>query len=406
MYVNIEFLDVEPVENVITCMHHKMDKVVFFGYKAIIAECQKRTEDFLINHCGVSEVEFCSIEELDLNDVVNQIESKVEAEEALGHHVYFDITGGESLCLVAFGLLAAKWKKSMHMYNIKDDELIQLGEKYEDNIETVPENQVNFDLDTYIEMTGAKINDRRMGVIDINDEDFMDKQDTLWEILLDYKHQWNTFCEVLKDKLNNDKSLEANSIVCKKAGLNLSVFHTFMIKLKKMGAFSKYHSRIVNRDEEGNITEVEINLTYASFAWKECLTKAGTALELRVYKELKAAGKEVNQSVRIDWDGVIHEKETEKVNDTKKSDDEKKDVLNEIDVLMLEGNIPTFISCKAGKMDKGKALQPLYELETVATRFGGKYAKKVLATLYPLKGVYKERAEEMNIELRCYGEGL
>ena len=54
-------------------------------------------------------------------------------------------------------------------------------------------------------------------------------------------------------------------------------------------------------------------------------------------------------------------------------------------------------------MDKGKALTPLYELETVATRFGGKYVKKVLATLYPVKGVYKERAKEMGIELRCYG---
>ena len=53
-------------------------------------------------------------------------------------------------------------------------------------------------------------------------------------------------------------------------------------------------------------------------------------------------------------------------------------------------------------MDKGKALTPLYELETVATRFGGKYVKKVLATLYPVKGVYKERAKEMGIELRCY----
>ena len=117
-------------------------------------------------------------------------------------------------------------------------------------------------------------------------------------------------------------------------------------------------------------------------------------------EELKAAGKEVNQSVRIDWDGKIHEGEEN--NSENKDDDTTKDVLNEIDVLTLEGNVPTFISCKAGKMDKGKALTPLYELETVATRFGGKYTKKVLATLYPVKGVYAERAEEMEIELRCY----
>lgn len=406
MYVNIEFLDIEPIENVITCMHHKMDKVVFFGYKEIIEECQKRTENFLMNHCGVPEVEFVLIEKQDLNDVVNQIESKVEAEEAMGHRVYFDITGGESLCLVAFGLLASKWKKPMHMYDVEENELIQLGEKYEDNIEKVPGNQVDLDLATYIEMTGAKINDRRMGVIDINDEDgFMGKQEELWKILLDYQFQWNNFCNLLKDNLNVEKSLEASNTIRKNQGINLSVFHSFMKKLETLGVFSMYKSRVTRRNSEGKPIEAEVELEYASFAWKECMTKAGTALELHVYKELKDAQKEVSQSVRIDWDGVIHENEEQTEDDTDSTKEEEKgDVLNEIDVLLLEGNIPTFISCKAGNLKKGKALQPLYELETVATRFGGKYAKKVLATLYPLKGVYEERAKEMNIELRCYGK--
>lgn len=400
MYVNIEFLDVEPIENVITCMHHKMDKVVFFGYKETIEECKKRTEDFMKKYCGVSEVEFCLIDKLDLDDVVFKIEEKVEAEEAVGNRVYFDITGGESLCLVAFGMLAFKWKKPMHMYDVKEDKLVHLGEKCGDNIENVPKNEVKLDLSTYIQMSGAKINDCRMGVIDINDEKFMGKQDELWQIVLDYQHQWNTFCNLLRDSLAEEKSLEATKLISKKQGLNLSVFHTFMIKLKKLGVFSKYESRIVSRNEDGSIAEVEVSVTYASFAWKECITKAGTALELHVYQELKAAGKEVNQSVRIDWDGKIHEGEEN--NSENKDDDTTKDVLNEIDVLTLEGNVPTFISCKAGKMDKGKALTPLYELETVATRFGGKYTKKVLATLYPVKGVYAERAEEMEIELRCY----
>ena len=115
-----------------------------------------------------------------------------------------------------------------------------------------------------------------------------------------------------------------------------------------------------------------------------------------MYKNLKDAGKEALQSVHIDWDGIISTKDVNVTNN-------EKDVLNEIDVLMLEGNIATFISCKCGKMDKGKALEPMYELETVASRFGGKYAKKVLATLNPVTGSYAQRAEEMNITLNCYG---
>ena len=91
--------------------------------------------------------------------------------------------------------------------------------------------------------------------------------------------------------------------------------------------------------------------------------------------------------VHLDWDGIIHEKPGE-------------DVLNEIDVLSLKGIIPTFISCKSGKMDSHQSLHALYELDTVAKRFGGKYAKKILATNEELRIRYVERAEEMGIDLR------
>ena len=42
----------------------------------------------------------------------------------------------------------------------------------------------------------------------------------------------------------------------------------------------------------------------------------------------------------------------------------------------------------------------LYELETVANRFGGKYARKILATAQPLSQGHMRRAEEMGIEVR------
>ena len=71
--------------------------------------------------------------------------------------------------------------------------------------------------------------------------------------------------------------------------------------------------------------------------------------------------------VHLDWDGVIYNHSL-------------KDTLNEIDVLSLRGVIPTFISCKNGKV----TAEELYKLNTVAHRFGGQYSKKVLvATAIP-----------------------
>ena len=47
---------------------------------------------------------------------------------------------------------------------------------------------------------------------------------------------------------------------------------------------------------------------------------------------------------------------------------------NEIDVIMMKGIIPVFVSCKNGQIDT----EELYKFNSVAEHFGGKKAKKVL----------------------------
>ena len=65
--------------------------------------------------------------------------------------------------------------------------------------------------------------------------------------------------------------------------------------------------------------------------------------------------------VLLDWDGVVH-------------DDWSMETQNEVDVILMRGLVPIFISCKNGAIDEGE----LYKLHTVAQRFGGAYARKVL----------------------------
>lgn len=89
------------------------------------------------------------------------------------------------------------------------------------------------------------------------------------------------------------------------------------------------------------------------------------------------------EKILIDWDGVIHE-------------EQGVDVLNEIDVLSLYGNVPVFISCKGGSVDRNA----LYELDAVVSRFGGKYIKKVLVLSKELSRGHALRAREMGIEVR------
>ncbi len=46
MVVNFEFLGGDPIEDYITCMNFKVDKVVFFGYQKTIESQKNQPKTF------------------------------------------------------------------------------------------------------------------------------------------------------------------------------------------------------------------------------------------------------------------------------------------------------------------------------------------------------------------------
>jgi hypothetical protein len=120
-----------------------------------------------------------------------------------------------------------------------------------------------------------------------------------------------------------------------------------------------------------------------------CLTKAGQLLELlvAVTADELSIYNDVKTGVFIDWDGIVFE-------------DNRADVENEIDVVLMDGMVPVFVSCKNGSVDADE----LYKLAVVSERFGGKYAKKVLVTTRLDELGYKAeyirlRAKDMGIRI-------
>ena len=85
--------------------------------------------------------------------------------------------------------------------------------------------------------------------------------------------------------------------------------------------------------------------------------------------------------ITIDWDGVI----SRDVPNTE----------NEIDIILMHGVIPVFISCKNGQAD----VNELYKLNTVAQTFGGQYSRKVLiaGSSLVLSKAVKRRAADMGV---------
>lgn len=383
MNINIEFFVLDPIENLITCLNFKMDKVIYFGHGDVMtAYRQKHTEKILKEVCGVKTVEFHVVSQRNLQSVVERMTEVLEREK--DHNCYFDLTGGEELIAVAMGILSRDYKTPMHLYNVETGRLHMLNKWEVPGIEEGVESwKRELTLDDIIGFRGGQISYRhqKMSKNNLDTEGFESIVEKMWEILKQAPDKWNTLSKIFQACMQYEYDTVKVSIDRKK-------FNGLMKKYSQLEGAEEFIAYIRQLEGAGalkgvHVTPEKINYAYISEPMRECLLDAGCLLELRTYYNRKNTGKysDCRVGVHIDWDGVF--------------EGHNQDVENEIDVMLLEGNTATFISCKNGKVDQ----MALYELNTVADRFGGAYVQKELAVSQPLGGAYLRRAEEMKIKV-------
>ena len=388
MVVNYEFLDKEPIDNLVTCLNFKVDKVVYLGFDEDIAKFRDRLEKFLSKYCDVKEVVFREVPKYDLQSIFDTLRSEVTREQEKGSEVYFDLTGGAHLVLVAFGMLSMQTRTPMHMFDVAGDRLIELDEDKEVGISrNVEQRKVPLTLDMMIEMHGGAINyNLQKESKEIRDPKFAADVEKIYEVAIRHWEYWNPFSDHLK-RLFTPPARELT--VCKSMPYVQSCINKSETKLNSVKTFNEI---IKDLKQAGMLSGVDrsdgkYSITYKNKAIRDCLWGGGTILELHTYMQEKEHSDDCRIGTHLDWDGVIHK-------------ESGNDLMNEIDVLSLNDNVMTFISCKSGKMNYTQILHALYELDTVAKRFGGKYCRKVLVSAKPLSKVYMERAGEMKIEVR------
>lgn len=132
---------------------------------------------------------------------------------------------------------------------------------------------------------------------------------------------------------------------------------------------------VIVGEDEGKIQQ---HITY----YKMVAKQVRDAEKNKVYND-------VLNGVLIDWDGKLHE-----------ADSNICETENAIDVLLMHGMVPVFVSCKNGAVTKDE----LFKLNTVAEKFGGIYSKKILvATSLDKLGkgrqTFEQRATDMGITI-------
>ena len=392
----IEFFEKDALENICTCLTVAPDRVYLIGginEKKMTAYAEKYKQ-VLDRRELYTEIICKAVSKNDLQDIVEKLSKIVEECD----DCIFDLTGGEDLCLVAAGIVYEKYKDrgiQLHRFNVRNNTIVD-ADRDGDTVVGSFAPQLSIEENVriyggeivYEEVKEGKTFDWRM------DREFERDIDSMWEVCRVDVQFWNAAIGMFADaeKMRDTSREELNTTV------TVPHFKEYL----KRNNHSYIKPRRILRDlkKYGILTDYScdddvFSVTYKNEQVKYCLNVAGQALEMKIYlSALRAAEKDktriyndVMNGVYIDWDGDIH------------TEQDGYDTENEIDVLMMHGMVPVFVSCKNGQVD----IDELYKLNAVAEKFGGKYSRKVLvATALPdsdFTGYLKMRAKDMGIRV-------
>lgn len=395
----VEFFDKNAIENICACLVNKPDKVIFLGTGS--GKMKKHVERYkkIFSERGL-EIEFVAPKAVTQNNLQTMVDILAEIVEE-NDDLVFGLTGGEDLHLVAMGIIYERYKDKkkiqMHRFNLKNNTISDCDQDGNTIFEGV---SPSLNVQENIRIYGGDIvyEYERAGSTypwEYTDE-FLIDIDRMWEICRENPKTWNSYAgilaraDALKNEfdpmLNTDIGYSALAPYIKASEVKSTDLQNFIRKLYEQGLIIDY-----------TIDSDRFYISYKDDQVKRCLTKSGQVLEMKItallLKDVDGNGEkmfnDVVNGVCIDWDGKIAEYT------------DRPDIYNEIDVLAIHGTIPVFVSCKNGKVD----INELYKLNSVAERFGGSYALKMLIATGLQEKERKsfehlfERAEGMGIKV-------
>lgn len=392
----IEFFDTVAPRNIGSCLTRIPDRVIMVGDDA--NRIHKALEHYrcVFGDRG-HDIEFipkCSSK----NNLEHAVQVIMELVETYDDCV-FDVTGGSELLLVALGIVYARFPEKniqIHKCNYNNNTIVDCDK----DGNTIYLEPLKLSVEENIRIYGGRIvygeiHDGYTYYWNLTPE-FRADVDRMWKVCRDDTWNWNAQIGTLEmlesvgrkseDGLTIEVSRYALEHCINKRNVKKADFMEIITKLSKAGVITFYE------DWGGTVT-----ISYKNPQVKKCLGKAGLVLELKIFIIAKKVVDEDGvpvyddalNGVVIDWNG-----------DSDGSSEDRYDIENEIDVLLMHNVIPVFISCKNGNVTADE----LFKLNAVAERFGGPYAKKVLVTTgFSIQGGtgghVRQRAEEMNIRI-------
>ncbi len=377
----VELYDNDALENIVSLEIGRYDKLVFLCFKDSDPDPAKRRvmSSVISGRTGI-ELVFEEAEEKSIDAAVKALSGLPEKFPESVFDV--DLTGGDEIFIAALGMFLSGYQGNAFSAHVSDviagsvslamSSKKGSGDNKENEAGEVNNGGVLFSFSDIIRLYGGLVigtwPEEFSGIMDRKRYEIL----RVWNALKDLAADWNRFCSI--SYVNGIEKDEEGYISRRfsKSGEKVTA-ERIMSRLKKRGIVSDYSmddNTLKYRLRDSAVTE-------------ELYVSSGTALEM--YTALAASGtgmfRECYTKVLLDVNGVISKQGS--------------DPTNELDVTMMYGYVPVFVSCKNTEPTK----EYLYEIKTMAEHFGGKYALAMLVSSKTAFQPVKERAKEMHIML-------
>lgn len=340
--IQIQFLDKNVVNALVPAFSVQAEKIIFlYDRRCVNDRICNHMKKAIMNRMPGTKVYFETANMLRLDEIISKLKSMIETYK--NQEIWVDITGGTEL-MTATGLLLAR---EYHLVPTYTD--FYAGKVYHVFTYQKLKDVVNLSLEDYMTAVGGQIvsNSRRAP----KKKDFKKIIDVA-EYIFGHMNVWKDFFKHMVTGYSSTGVMEF--------ALEELQFNTECKKLMDL-FLEKGFAKKIGKDR----------YSFGSEENKEFLTVYGNWLEKYMYIKALDYYDDVYLGVEIDWNESDHI--------------DLKD--NEIDVLAMKGSQPFFISCKMAAVRK----EAVYEVNALAKRLGGEYAKSLIATTERLS---REKDEE------------
>lgn len=381
----IECFDRTVLENIAGTLYLRPDKLVIVGDADNVSAFLPLLTGLLSKRNISTEIQLCDTSGMTIRQIANALAEIVSRED----RCIIDLTGGEEPVIMAVGAMLADLEDRQKVSVQKFSLLNPKATDCDRDGQAMNGCCTYLTVEELIALHGGTVHPALQLPSARYTPDSVKK---LWNIVADAPKDWNNRISVLSEFEKRSDSKDDIDIPLHRLKSEIKNY-----KEKETAFLELLNHFIRNGIIEDSSSRSAFRYRYTSELYRDCTKKAGNALELKTLLEARAVTEngqpyfdDCAMGITIYWGGTPQIKSSDLSN-----------THNEIDLILTKGLLSLFISCKNGFIEEDE----LYKLHTVAERFGGPYAKKMLiATDLDQKApastrAFIQRARDMNIML-------